>query len=308
MGKKSAVKKQKPTNKGQKFKTKGENMKKIQRIILAFMLGIVPIQSALADSKADALFNAAQNGKLEQVKTLIEKEGVDINARESEIGATALIGASFKGHLEVVQYLINKGADINAKADIDGRTALMVASMEGHLAVVKALVEGKKGLLSMFSKGADINAKDNNNGVTALMEASSEGHLEVVKYLINKGADINAKDSKLGGTALIGASTQGHLEVVKYLINKGADINTKVKYEENGLKMDGITALIWASMRGHLEVVKYLVNKGANINAVATMQEKGDSYSITALDFAQTNAIEEVLKNAGAKTAKEIQK
>ena len=282
-------------------------MKKIQRIILAFMLGIVPLQSALADSKADTLVNVALNGKLEQVKTLIEKEGVDINAKESETGATALMGASGYGELEVVQYLINKGADINAKND-NGGTALMVASMEGHLAVVKALVEGKNGLLSMFSKGADINAKDNNNGVTALMEASMYGHLEVVKYLINKGADINAKDSKLGGTALIGASTQGHLEVVKYLINKGADINTKVKYEENGLKMDGITALIWASMRGHLEVVKYLVNKGANINAVATMQEKGDSYSITALDFAQTNAIEEVLKNAGAKTAKEIKK
>lgn len=209
-------------------------MKKIQRIILAFMLGIMPIQSALADSKSDALVDAALNGELEQVKMLIEKEGVDINAKESEIGATALLVASVKGHLEIVQYLINKGADINAKGD-KVVTALMGASAAGHLAVVKALVEGKKGLLSMFSKGADINAKDN----------------------------------------------------------------------------DGITALMGASMKGHLEVVKYLINKGVDVNAVASIEIKGVVLYRTALDVAKIgkhHKIAEVLKNAGAKTAKEIQK
>lgn len=289
-------------------KHKGEKMKKIQRIILAFMLGIVPLQSALADNKVGALVNAALDGKLEQVKTLIEKEGVDINVRESKIGATALMIASGKGHLEVVQYLINKGADINAKVD-SGRTALMMASQMGHLGVVKALIEGKKGLLSMFSKGADINAKSN-YGETALMSASLKGYLEIVKYLIDKGADINAKAND-GFTALISASTAGHLEVVKYLISKGADINAKGKFEENGAKFDGETALMGASGYGHLEVVKYLISKGANVNAVATIQEKGVAYNLTALDYAKIDKrhkVAEVLKNAGAKTAKEIQK
>ncbi len=106
-------------------------MKKIQRIILAFMLGIVPIQVALADSGANALANAAVYGKLERVKTLIEKEGVDVNARETQtkIGGTALILAAEEGHLEVVKYLINKGADINAKAD-NGNTALMYLQLK----------------------------------------------------------------------------------------------------------------------------------------------------------------------------------
>lgn len=64
-------------------------MKKIQQIILAFMLGIAPIQSVWADSKADELVSATLGGDLEQVKTLI-KQGVDINVK-SNIGETALI-------------------------------------------------------------------------------------------------------------------------------------------------------------------------------------------------------------------------
>lgn len=53
------------------------------------MIGIVPLQSALADSKADELVGAALSGDLKQVKMLIE-QGVDINAK-SNIGGTALI-------------------------------------------------------------------------------------------------------------------------------------------------------------------------------------------------------------------------
>lgn len=49
------------------------------------MLGIMPIQSVWADSKADALANAAGSGDLEQVKTLIEKEGVDIMLRNPNL-------------------------------------------------------------------------------------------------------------------------------------------------------------------------------------------------------------------------------
>lgn len=107
------------------------------------MLGTMPIQSVWADSKADALANAAGSGDLEQVKTLIEKEGVDINAKESKFGATALMGASNKGQLEVVKYLINKGADVNAVMSIEikgvvyNRTALDWAKTNAIKEVLK---------------------------------------------------------------------------------------------------------------------------------------------------------------------------
>ena len=54
------------------------------------------------------------------------------------------------------------------------------------------------------------------------------------------------------------------------------------------------------------------MSKGANLNAVISIENKnGDVYYLTALDMAdlyEAKAIKEVLKNAGAKSAKEIKK
>jgi uncharacterized protein len=63
--------------------------------------------------------------------------GPRVNARASN-GATALIVASYNGHLEVVQALLAKEADVNAERN-DGRTALDAATAGGH-AEVRALL------------------------------------------------------------------------------------------------------------------------------------------------------------------------
>lgn len=267
-------------------------MKKIQIIILAFMLGIVPIQAVysyddfdtdmmILDGARDNLLNelnalnkklkeygsdshqfilAVERGELEKVKSLTEK-GIDVNATKNNL--TPLMRTAFKGHLDIVKYLISKGANVNAKSDKYGFTALMMTAGKGYLEVVKYLI----------SKGADINDKDK-NGTTALMYASKNGHLEVVKYLINKGADMNAKDN-YGGTALIMASSQGYLEVVKSLI-KG----------KSGLLS--------------------IFSKGADVNVVVSTKIKGVMYNLTALDVAKNNEIAEVLRKAGAKSVTEI--
>lgn len=225
-------------------------MKGIQQIILAFMLGMLPIQAVWADRNADLLVDSALNGDLAKIKQLVEQQGVDVNAQYSSTGGTALMYASLRGHLEIVKYLISKGADVNAKND-NGLTALMAASGDkGKLEIIKALVEGKGGLLSVFSKGADVNAQDD-NGETALMRACANGKLEIVKYLISKGADVNAKitvGQHKGLTALIGASFGGYLEVVKYLVSKGADINAKSD--------SGMTALNVAKTNAIKEVLR----------------------------------------------------
>jgi hypothetical protein len=87
-----------------------------------------------------------------------------------------LMGASYEGHVDVVEVLLAKGADINAK-DKNGLTALDLASYEGRVNVVKLLL----------AKGADINAKDK-GGLTVLGLASYIGHQEVVDLLKARGA------------------------------------------------------------------------------------------------------------------------
>ena len=63
--------------------------------------------------------------------------GADIHAKDNN-GWTPLHSASYKGHLEVVKYLISVGADIYAE-NIFGWTPLYYASYKGHLEVVKYL-------------------------------------------------------------------------------------------------------------------------------------------------------------------------
>src|ERR1035441_4161617 len=123
------------------------------------------------------------------LKALLAK-GVDANAPEPKCnpeiwhtneectGRTALIAASWAGHLDVVQTLLAAGANVNARDD-QGRTALAIASERSFLDVVQALLAAR----------ADVNA-GNGAGRTALALASEQGHLQVVQALIAAKADL----------------------------------------------------------------------------------------------------------------------
>jgi len=138
--------------------------------------------------------------------------------------------AAAKGHLAVVQYLLEQGVELHFENDF----ALRLAASNGHLALVEFLVE----------RGANLHAQDE----YALVQAAEGGHLEIVRYLVGRGADIHAEN----GMALRLAATSGNLEVVEFLLGLGADLHVN---EEEALKM--------ALNRGHLEVVKTLVKRGA---------------------------------------------
>jgi len=64
-------------------------------------------------------------------------------------GKSPLHLAANKGHLSIVEYLVNQKADINAKNQ-DGNTPLHYAAANAHLSVVEYLVNQK----------VDINAKN----------------------------------------------------------------------------------------------------------------------------------------------------
>ena len=84
------------------------------------------------------LMLAARHGKLAHVEELIAWHA-DMNLTGLRYGATALINASDKGHVEVVRALLAAGAGVDV-ANNDGRTALMLASANGHVKVVRALL------------------------------------------------------------------------------------------------------------------------------------------------------------------------
>ncbi|MDR2762063.1 MAG: ankyrin repeat domain-containing protein, partial [Planctomycetaceae bacterium] len=96
--------------------------------------------SANEDQKGDTpLHRAVAQGKLDDVKILIDEKKIDVNIK-NKIDIIPLHYAVSRGDLEIVKYLIDKDADVNAK-DQNDNTPLIIAAIKGHLEVVKYLID-----------------------------------------------------------------------------------------------------------------------------------------------------------------------
>ena len=93
-----------------------------------------------------------------------------VDARDVS-GSTSLIRAATKGHLDMVNLLLERGADPNA-VDANSWTALFWAVHRGHVAVVKPLI----------ARGASINIRDP-GGRSPLQVAQMEGQTEIHQLL-----------------------------------------------------------------------------------------------------------------------------
>ena len=83
--------------------------------------------------------HAANVNNIQIIKLFLTKTNVDINI-EDQMGNTALIKAAEKGHVEIVDYLLNNGADIDYQ-NKDGMTAAMKSAERNHFYVLKILIE-----------------------------------------------------------------------------------------------------------------------------------------------------------------------
>ncbi|OTW87922.1 hypothetical protein BK702_11980 [Bacillus thuringiensis serovar cameroun] len=155
-----------------------------------------------------AIRNAIKLGDTNEVKQLIGDDNEILNTMTSF--GTWLHVAAKKGHLEIVEYLINKGKgiDIDAKGGTFDASALNLAAGEGHLEIVKYLIE----------TGAELDvslAKRN-----PLFGAIYGGHKEVVEFLVEKGIDISIRytgESIKNLDAYEYAREFGQTEIAEYL-------------------------------------------------------------------------------------------
>ena len=198
------------------------------------------------ETKWDELVRHCRENNVEEVESLLQKP-YDPNWRGCDDNATPIHFAADRGHLKIVQLLLEAGVDTDV-ATTDGATALYCSACMGHVEVARLLLEA----------GADKDAAMTEDGSTALYVAAQNGHLEVVPLLLEAGAETDAKD-KLGSTALLIAACMGHVEIVRFLLEAGAD--------KDAARTDGTTPLSISAKNCHLEVVRLLLEAGADKDA-----------------------------------------
>jgi ankyrin repeat protein len=131
----------------------------------------------MAESEKEFI-KAAKKGDLEKLKALLENEKTLLGAQDTD-GSTALHCAAWKGHREVVMFLLKAGADVHSHNNNDhwGTTPLHAAAHANQAVIAQLLIDA----------GADVNAKDM-DGKTPLYHTTFHKATGAAKTLTNYGA------------------------------------------------------------------------------------------------------------------------
>ncbi|MFC2164379.1 ankyrin repeat domain-containing protein [Acidobacteriota bacterium] len=200
---------------------------------------------------AEEIHEAAREGDLAKIKTLLKENPEWVNARDDE-GNTPMHAASGSGHLEVVKFLVAHGADVNSLNSAN-QGPLLFASYEGFQALVEFLL----------SKEADYKTKDR-YGRSPLHYAARQGKPTVVNILVRSGVDPNLKD-EVGFTPLEYAIRAGRTQVLEIFLELGI-----IKPKEDS----GRRTLHAVAAKGYERFVNRLIAKGADIR---TRDDSGGS-------------------------------
>lgn len=162
-----------------------------------------------------ALHQAVLDGRLHQVRLLVEKHGVNIDVKDV-YGRTPLMLTSMadeEAGSKMSRILVTAGSDLSLRDNM-GRTALSLVCLYGREKIVEEIL--RKDILN-------INEPDN-DGNTPLHHAASSANPNIVKFLaelfVKFGLDIDTRN-KLGYTALLLACRNGHFVSAHYLLSAG---------------------------------------------------------------------------------------
>lgn len=176
------------------------------------------------------------NKKASVKKLLGISKDVNVNERDQR-GRTALILASMKARLEVVELLLTcKDIDVDARDDYS-RTALH--HVQRGVAIDQNVEERSKVVQKLLASNANIRARDH-NFATPLMFAAANGQVEMVTQLLDAKALVNDADFERF-TALTYACYAGHTAVELYLRTAGGADSNDCNAAQDDVSIDGAT-------------------------------------------------------------------
>lgn len=241
------------------------------------------------------LFEESYRGHVKVVDKIIEMGLVDVNA-EGEDGETVLHNAAAYGDVALIQNLLRHGADIRKKNHA-GTTAVDLAIKNGRIEAAEILV-----------------------GMPIIEWAVKNGRRSELTRLVEFGADPNAKNSQ-GYTIAHIAAQEGDLELLKKLAGVGTDFE---KSDNEGLRVahwlvinqhehilaflkehsvsiisqdyEGMTPVHYAAKEGNCKAMEELLSEASEL-------EIRDTHGRTALHYAAIEGKESVARlliNLGA--------
>ena len=257
----------------------------------------ITMKNTMSDLQGDILLQPQCKSRLLLQYNNYLVKGMTIN------GTTALIFASFEGHLDIVQILLQAKAIPDLQNET-GNTALLLAAMKGHADIVQQLLQcganpnisNRHGRTPLYEAVYCSSIRKFENDPIKSMECeiidpgSYEDYLKIIQLLIAQpNVDIVVNTSVSGYTCLHTASEHGCIDAVKLLLQVGADPNIQthsVNISNTNLSllpsniilqphikpflllndfqtMSGWTALMFASDNGHSEIVQLLLNAKA---------------------------------------------
>ena len=175
-------------------------------------LGLAVVLCAAALPTGEPLIDAARNGEVEVVRSLLT-DGADPNTAQGD-GMTPLHWAAERGHAAVAELLLSAGAAVDGKTRVGSYTPLHLASRGGHGPITRALLDA----------GADPHATAAHSGVTPLhLAAAAVDGAEAVRALLSHGAGVDAREASSGQTPLMFAGAYNRTGAVVALLEHGAD-------------------------------------------------------------------------------------
>jgi ankyrin repeat protein len=225
------------------------------------------------------LWGACTLGDAAEARLALAEGRVDPN--QPKHGLRPLHFASYAGHVEVIEALLDAKASVEAPCE--GRayaTPLYLAASAGHDAVVGLLLEARaspdgpaagactplyvaawggheatcRELVRTGSANVNFHTPD---GSTVLLAAVAQGHAAVVGLLLRAHAEVD-RPSRRNVTPLAVACESGHEAVVEVLLEHRADLALGDE--------DGWGALAIAAQEGHARIVKSLLAAGGDAN------------------------------------------